>query len=43
MFIKNQLEFKQHPIRNLIEKFKSYFIDANMMLLCKADADCGTD
>jgi len=36
------MTYKSHPLRQVIEKFKSLFIDANMMLLCKsADEDSG--
>lgn len=37
LFIKKQLGYKQqHPLRQVIEKFKSFFGDANIMLLCKS-------
>jgi hypothetical protein len=42
LFVKTQLNFKQHPLRIVIEKFKRLFVDANMMLLCKA-ADQDTE
>ena len=44
LFVKTQLNFKQHPLRIVIEKFKRLFVDANMMLLCKsAGLDCESD
>jgi hypothetical protein len=37
LFIKKHLAQKtQHPIRVVIEKFKSFFHDSNVMLLCKS-------
>lgn len=37
LFIKKQLSYKQqHPLRQVIEKFKSYFEQSNVMLLCKS-------
>lgn len=40
IFIKNQLAYKQHPVRALIERFKSYFMETSMVLLCtQADED----
>lgn len=34
-FLKKQLNFMQHPIRLVIEKFKIIFVKYNMDLLCK--------
>jgi len=41
LFIKKQLAFTEHPIRQLIEKFKELFVDKNMALLCKQVDDGG--
>lgn len=39
LFIKRQLNFNEHPIRQIIEKFKMLFCDSNLMLLCKSAAE----
>jgi hypothetical protein len=35
LFIRKQLTFNQHPVRAIIEQFKSRFVAQNMVLLCK--------
>lgn len=35
LFIRKQLGFDQHPLRAIIEEFKSVFVAQNMVLLCK--------
>lgn len=35
LFIRKQLSFPQHPMRAIIEQFKSRFVAQNMVLLCK--------
>jgi predicted nucleic acid-binding protein len=39
LFIKRQLNFNEHPIRQIIEKFKVLFCDSNLILLCKSAAE----
>jgi len=39
LFIKKQLNFNEHPIRQIIEKFKVLFCDSNLILLCKSAAE----
>ena len=41
LFFKKQMTFAQHPIRLVLDKFKSLFVQYNMDLLCKAvDTGC---
>ena len=35
LFIKKQLQFTTHPIRGVIEKFKTEFVRKNYVLLCR--------
>jgi len=35
LFIKKQMQFEEHPIRAIIDKFKSLFVQKNLVLLCK--------
>jgi hypothetical protein len=39
LFIKKQLGFQEHPLRQIFEKFKILFCDSNLMLLCKSAAE----
>ena len=39
LFIKKQLNFTEHPLRQIIEKFKDFFSETNLMLLCKSAAE----
>lgn len=39
LFIKKQLNFMEHPLRQIIEKFKNVFCKSNEMLLCKSAAE----
>lgn len=43
LFIRNQLNFEEHPIRAAIETFKGFFCDVHMVLLCKESADGESD
>ena len=38
LFIKKQLQFTTHPIRGVIEKFKTEFVRKNYVLLCRQTA-----
>ena len=38
LFIKKQLQFTTHPLRGVIEKFKTSFVKKNYVLLCKQHA-----
>ena len=42
LFIKKQLQFTTHPLRGVIEKFKSAFVKKNYVLLCRQSADTDT-
>lgn len=34
VYIKQQLSYKQHPIKGIIDHFKECFVESNMKLLC---------
>ena len=35
LFMKKQLMFAEHPVKKVIDKFKSLFVESNMVLLCR--------